>query len=73
MTSQPNGNASARPFALAITNLVKLGGLVLALYEVLFRSEDPHFSLVLAIAALMITGGQGLGAFLEKLFGAPGK
>lgn len=64
----PSERNAARGASLAVTNLIKVGGLVSALYEILFRSNDPHFSLVLAFAALAITGGQGLGTFLDKLF-----
>jgi hypothetical protein len=68
---QPRNGTSdtARTAALLVTNLTKLGGLTAALYEILFRSSDPHFSLVLAFAALAITGGQGLGSWLDKLLG----
>jgi hypothetical protein len=60
---------AGRGFGALVENLLKLGGGVLALAEALFRSGDPHFSLVLGVAALMIVGGQGLGTFLDKLFG----
>jgi hypothetical protein len=61
--------STARGFGLVVTNLVKLGGLIAGLYEILFRGNDPHFSLVLGFAALAVTGGLGLESFLDRIFG----
>lgn len=54
---------------MAVTNAIKIGGLIVGVYEALFRSTDPHFSVVLAFSALAITGGQGLGTFFDKFLG----
>lgn len=52
---------------LAVTNLVKLGGLVIALHEALFTVEPR--SLVIGIAALMMAGAQSFESFLTSFFG----
>lgn len=67
---QPDGSASTvRGVGSAVTNAIKVGGLIVGVYEALFRSTDPHFSVVLAFSALAITGGQGLGTFFDKFLG----
>jgi hypothetical protein len=70
-TRQPfdQERTSAKGFGLLVTNVVKLGGLAAGLFEILFRPDDPQKALVLAFAALAVTGGQGLESFLDRLFG----
>lgn len=63
---KPNGAARGGGI---VERLLKLGGLVVALDEILFHGGDRHFSLVLAVAALMITGGQGIAQLIDRLLG----
>lgn len=63
--------APARGATLAVTNLIKLGGLVVALHEALVRTElRPS---VLAVSALMMAGAQVseglLLALADRFFG----
>lgn len=53
--------------ALVIINLIKVGGLVSALNEMLIRSELRPIAL--GISAVMMAGGQGLESFLTAFFG----
>lgn len=62
-----NGGAK---LTLVVTNLTKLGGLVLALVTGLGMHPDSR---VLAIAALMMAGAQGLENWLTSMFGGPKK
>lgn len=62
-----NGNAR---YALIVTNLTKVGGLVLALKTGLSSHPDSR---VLAEAALMMAGGQTLENWLTSMFGGPKK
>lgn len=69
MTQQsldPKGSSSGKS-ALIVTNLIKLGGLVVALNEVLIRSGDLRPG-ALAIAALMMAGAQSLETFIGSFF-----
>lgn len=68
--SPPNGSPlnGVRGSALVITNLIKLGGLAVALNEALVRTADLRPG-VLAIAAFMMAGGQGLETLLDKVLG----
>lgn len=59
--------SSQEKWGLVITNLVKLGGLVVAVNETLVEPAIRPGGL--AIAALMISGGLGLETFLASLFG----
>lgn len=68
MNRQPS-TTTPRGFAALVANLLKLTGGAGALYEMTVRSDDPHFSLALAVCALMITGGQGFAQLLDRLFG----
>lgn len=54
-------------FGLIVTNLIKLGGLVVALNEALAEPTIRPGSL--AIAALMMAGAQSLETFLASFFG----
>lgn len=65
MTSPPR-TRPARSFSLLVTNLTKLAGLVLGLHEGFQPEQDAK---VLAIAALMVTGGQGLETIVDRLLG----
>lgn len=68
MTKQTlNGNGGAK-WASVVTNLTKLAGLVIAGNEALIRTQ-PTRPIVLAIAAFMMAGAQGLETFLDKFFG----
>lgn len=58
-------------FALIVTNLVRLGGLVVAVNEALV--EPTIRPSAIAIAALMMAGAQSLDTFLGSFFGAPKK
>jgi hypothetical protein len=62
-----NGGAK---FTLVVTNLTKVGGLVLALATGLGSHPDSR---VLAVAALMMAGAQGLENWLTSMFGGPKK
>lgn len=57
-----------RGSALLITNLIKLGGLVMALNEALVRTQDLR-PIVLASAAFMMAGAQGAETLLDKFLG----
>lgn len=59
----------AHSIGLVITNATKLGGLILAMDWGLTKSGNPRLSIVLAVAALMMAGAQGLETFLERMFG----
>lgn len=68
---QPDPSTSERlPFlpGLIVTNLIKLGGLVVALNEALI--EPAIRPGALGIAALMMAGAQSLETFLTAFFGA---
>lgn len=54
-------------FGLVITNLIKLGGLVIVIVEVLARQEVRPS--VLATSAFMLAGAQGLENLFKGLFG----
>lgn len=52
--------------SLAVTNLIKLGGLVAAMNELLIEDQvDPR---KLAFIAVMLAGTQGLENFLKGVF-----
>lgn len=57
----------ARGATLAITNLIKLGGLAVAVNESLIRTELRPVAML--VAAVMMAGAQGVETFLEKMFG----
>lgn len=57
----------AAGFALAITNLTKIAGLVVAVNEALLRTDLRPVAL--GIAAFMMAGAQGVETFLDKLLG----
>lgn len=69
--SEPRRSPSqtARGFGLLVTNLIRLGGLVLAMNEGLFHSSDPKLPVVLAICVFMMAGANGLESLLSRLFG----
>lgn len=56
----------ARGFGLLVTNLIKLGGLALAVNESLLRTELRPVSL--AAAAFMMAGAQGVETLMDRLF-----
>jgi hypothetical protein len=62
----PQRSPSER-FALIVTNLVRLGGLVVAMNEALI--EPVIRPGAIAIAALMMAGAQSLETFLGSFFG----
>lgn len=56
-----NGNSSktyqiAKSVALLITNSIKLGGLIVAMYEVFTQPQPP--AIAIALAAFMMAGAQ---------------
>jgi hypothetical protein len=62
----------SRTVTLIVTNLIKLGGLVVGVHEIFVHSASPN-AIVLAYSALMMAGGQAsetavLG-FIERFFG----
>lgn len=52
---------------LIVTNLIKLGGLLVALNEVFLKPEIRSGGI--ALAALMMAGAQSLETFLTSFFG----
>lgn len=62
-----------RGFSVLVTNLIKLGGLGMAINEGLLRAELRP--LALAVYAFMMAGAQGVETFLDRLMsdgkGAP--
>lgn len=75
MTPEPESATSRwiSGVTLIITNLIKLGGLGVALDQVFFRpSAEP---VALALAAFMMAGAQGVEEaalhFVARFFGAP--
>lgn len=58
-------------FGLVVTNLIKLGGLIVALNEVL--GHEVIRPGALGIAALMMAGAQSLETFMSSFFGGPKK
>jgi hypothetical protein len=67
VTEEPKDRLSAPAYGLLITNLIKLGGLGVAINEALLRSEAR--SVALGLAAFMMAGAQGVETVLDKLFG----
>lgn len=63
MSSSGTGTRSL----LIVTNLIKLGGLVAALNEMLIRTELRPSAL--GVCAVMMAGGQGLESFLSAFLG----
>lgn len=61
------GRSSGETATLVVTNLTKLAGLIVALFEVLGREEIRPGAL--AIAALMMAGAQSLDTFFKSFFG----
>lgn len=55
---------------LVVTNIIKLGGLVLAMREGLQTEVRP---VVLGVAAFMMAGAQGVENFLLRFFERNGK
>jgi hypothetical protein len=64
MTRSPKAQPTER-VGYVITNLIKLGGLVLAMHEG-FGNGRP---IVIGVAALMLAGAQSLESFLTAFFG----
>lgn len=58
---------SARRLGLAVTNFIKVGGLVLAMHEGLF--VNPLRPGVLGVSAFMMAGAQGIETLLDRLLG----
>lgn len=60
--------SNGRPpiLALVVTNLIKLGGLILGLHA---GFSDQANNAALLLAAFMMTGAQGLEWFLKSFFG----
>lgn len=52
--------------AYAITNLIKLAGIAIALNEALVRSEGR--AVAFAIAAFMLAGAQNLDTLIDRVF-----
>jgi hypothetical protein len=63
---QPRKRPYGEKATLIVTNLIKLGGLVAALNEVMVEPEIRAGGL--AIAALMMAGAQSLEAFFTSFF-----
>lgn len=63
---QSSTPVSARS-TLIVTNLIKLGGLAVALNEVFLKPEIRSGGI--ALAALMMAGAQSLETFLTSFFG----
>lgn len=64
---QQDRRSPAQAFGILITNLIKAGGLAVAVNESLLRTElRPS---VLAIAAFMMAGATGAETLIDKLFG----
>lgn len=75
MTSQPpSSDPPPRPVGeragLLITNLIKLGGLVLVFYDA-FTPPSGIAASTWAGAAFMMAGAQGIETFITSLFGGP--
>lgn len=68
---QPYQRRPGEMVGILVTNLIKLGGLVIAIDEVL--GHDVIRPGALGIAALMMAGAQSLETFLTSFFGGPGK
>jgi hypothetical protein len=68
-SSQPESQRTARGFGLLVTNLIKLGGLILGMNEGLFHSTDRNAALIVGLAALMVSGGISIDRLLDRLFG----
>ncbi len=60
--------APAERAGLVVTNLIKLGGLIVAINEALI--EPTLRPGALGLAALMMAGAQSLEAFLTSFFGS---
>jgi len=71
--NQGEGEATVRRSTLVVTNLIKLGGLALAIREMLSPHRDP---IVIAACVVMMSGVQGLEqaliVFFERFFGRHG-
>jgi hypothetical protein len=65
----PESQSTARGFGALVTNLIKLGGLLLALNEGFLHSNDPHLAVVMAVSAVMVSGGISLDRVLDRLLG----
>lgn len=72
-TSPPQGGRITRGVTLLVTNSTKIGGLLIALHEILLRNSAR--STVLIEAAFMMAGAQFsehvLLAVLDRLMGRP--
>lgn len=68
---EPDGQVVAlSPLArtgFLVTNLIKLGGLAIAINEVLLRSELRPVAL--GVAAFMMAGAQGIETLFDRLLG----
>lgn len=63
---EKNGVPGARSVS-AVTNLIKLGGLIVALNEALL--QEPPDARILGVAAFMMAGAQGIESLLSYVFG----
>lgn len=68
MSDDSATKASPERIGLVITNLTKLGGIVIALNEVFSRNDLRPGAI--GIAALMMAGAQSLESFLTSFFGS---
>jgi hypothetical protein len=62
-TAPPVGGARA---AYAVTNLIKLAGIAIALNEALIRADGRPVAF--AIAAFMLAGAQNLDTLIDRVF-----
>jgi hypothetical protein len=70
MAPSPNEDGPADRITLVMTNLGKLGGIVLGVHEGFRAHADAR---VIAFAALLVAGIQGVERVLRGLFGNNGK
>ena len=59
-------NGNGRKGSLVVTNLMKLAGVALGLSEGFQKESDAK---VIALAALMVTGGQALETLVDRILG----
>lgn len=63
----PRNSSQGEYVTFLVTNLIKLGGLIVAINEALF--EDPRDPVAFGIAALMMAGAQSVDTFFTSFFG----
>lgn len=66
-TAEKTSVNPAERVSVIVTNLIKLGGLIVALNEALVRSDLRPGGI--ALSALMMAGAQSLESFLTSFFG----